>query len=111
MTVEVVEQSREQRNILFKTYSLSNFDQVLFADAPVLRIVQQEVGQFPALLDEVDVGQPGDSLLEAGDVEQFAQYDSGIVETQRLIEVRRSRRPRREAWRPELVAGEQILLY
>src|SRR5579859_2503098 len=65
------------------------------ADAAELRIVQNQVGQFRALLHQVDLGQAPDLVMEALHADQFGEHDSGIVETKRLVEI----------------AGQKILLH
>src|SRR5215813_14108531 len=55
--------------------------------APEIGIVTQQVSQFGALLDQPGVGEPGDPFAKAIDTEHLAEHQSGIVETQRLVEV------------------------
>ena len=61
--------------------------QVLPADATVLGIVQQQVGQFATLLHQVDVRQSADSLHEAVRSDQFTKDQSGVVKTQGLVKI------------------------
>ncbi len=49
--------------------------------------MQQKIGQFPALLHQVDPRQAGDALGEIADAQQFAENHPGIVKTQGLIEI------------------------
>ena len=66
---------------------LPDLDQVAAADAAVLGIVEQEVSEFAALLDEMDVGEAGDALAEVLDAHHFAEHDAGVVEAESLVEV------------------------
>ena len=44
VVIQILEQFREQANILLEADAFAGFDEVLFADAPVLGIVQKKVG-------------------------------------------------------------------
>ena len=44
MAINVVEQLREKADMRFEANLFPDFDQVLPPDAPVLRVVQQQVG-------------------------------------------------------------------
>jgi hypothetical protein len=59
------------------------------AHAPERRIVQEQISKFPSLLHEVDSRHSRDLLLKTQLAKQFAQYDSRIVEAERLIEITR----------------------
>ena len=52
-----------------------------------LGIVEQQVGELGALLDEAGPRQAGDLALEALGADQAAQHDAGVVEAERLVEV------------------------
>ena len=60
---------------------------MLAADAAVLGIVQQQVGQFAALLHQVDVRQAADLLHKALRSDQFTENQSGVVKTQGLVKI------------------------
>jgi len=59
-----------------------------------LWIVQQQVGQFRALLDEVQLGHSFDLALKffQRDADQLAQDVTGIVKGQRLVKVAREQK-------------------
>ena len=65
------------------------FHQVLTPDPTELGIVANQIGQLAPLLDEVAAGQAVDLLLEPVGPEQLAEDETGIVEAERLIEIRR----------------------
>src|SRR5436309_349620 len=64
VTVETVQQSRQQANVFLQTDSLACFDQMLAPYAAIFRIMQQQIRQFRSLLDQMGARQPSDLLLE-----------------------------------------------
>ena len=87
ISVKVLNELREQPDILFQADPLADFDEMLAADTPEFGVVQQQIGQLSTLLHHVDAGQAGDALLESGETEKIAQNDPRVVEAQCLIEV------------------------
>ena len=61
--------------------------EVLTTDAAELRIVTNQIGQFPALLDQIAPREALNLLVKAGGADQLAEHCSRIVEAQRLIEI------------------------
>ena len=61
--------------------------QILSPHASVLGIVSQKIRKFASLLDQVEPRKAGHLVLEAGNTQQLAQRDTGIVETERLVEI------------------------
>src|SRR5579864_1882210 len=55
ISIQAVEQLREQANVLLQPDSFSGFDQVLLAHAAIIRVMQQQIGQFRTLLCKVDL--------------------------------------------------------
>ena len=53
-----------------------------------LRIVADQIREFAALLHEVAARKARNAILKSRHAEQFAQYQSRVIETQSLIEVR-----------------------
>jgi hypothetical protein len=49
--------------------------------------VEQQVGEFAALLHEMNFGKSPDALGEIFHADQFAEDKSGIVEAESLIEI------------------------
>src|SRR6185436_2570380 len=47
---QVFDKTREQVNILLQTNPLADFDQMLFANRAIFRIMEQQISQFSALL-------------------------------------------------------------
>jgi len=88
-TLQILHQFHEGGDVLFKSDALANLMQMFAADAAVLGIVEQEVGELRALLHEMGPGQTGDFFLEIRGSEQFAQDEAGVVEAERLVEIRR----------------------
>ena len=77
-------------DIFFQANPFAGLIQMILAHArPELRIVQEQVCQFRALLDEVERGHSLDLALKLfqGNPHQLAQHVTGIVESQRLVEI------------------------
>ena len=55
MAVEIRQQLRKQPDILLQADAFSGLNQMLFPHAAILWIVQQQIGEFPALLHQVDL--------------------------------------------------------
>ena len=83
----VAQEPGQQRDVALQADAASDFGQILPAHAPVFGIVAHEVGQLAALLHKVQPREASHLVLETGDAEQLAQRDTGIVETERLIEI------------------------
>src|ERR1700693_2473575 len=87
MPVQIVQQARKLADGLLQANALSTFRQVVLSDPPEFGIVQQQVGQFAALLHKMDVRESSDLFLKAGDAEHLGENNSRIIEAQRLIEI------------------------
>src|SRR5262245_63897041 len=85
----------KQSDVLFEPDSLAGLDQMLFTNAAEFGIVQQQISELASLLYQIDPRHSGDTLFKARYAKQVAQNESGIVETQSLIEI----------------AGKQIMLH
>ncbi len=70
-----------KRTLLPTSIRCSRRTQLIFG------IVQQQIGEFSALLDKVDVRESCNALAKTMDAHQFAEDDARIVETQRLIKI------------------------
>ena len=69
---------------------------MLFPDArAIFGVVQEQIGQLSALLNEVLHRQDRRLLFEhlSGDSHQLAQNEPGVVKAQRLIEIARQQIP------------------
>ena len=90
---DAVDAVREQRDELrdgaLQAYPPAGLDQVLTAHAAKIRVVPDEVGELAALLHEIAGREALHALLVIGDPDEFGQHETGVVETQRLIEIRR----------------------
>src|ERR1019366_8094046 len=87
VAVDIVEQFDEARDVGFQADALARFDEMLLANLAVLGVVQQKVGQFPALLHQVDIGKTSDARAEIGNANQLGQYVTGIVKAERLVKI------------------------
>lgn len=87
MAVEILEQPQQSADILLEANPFARLHQVGFSHAPELGVVEQQVGQFAALLHQANVRESRDFFVKSVNAEQLAQDHTGIVETQSLIEV------------------------
>jgi hypothetical protein len=89
MTVDAsIQEVDQRRNCTLEPDAPSSFDEMLDADAAKFRIMTDQVGQLAALLHQIAVRQACDAILEAAYPQQFAQNQTRVIETQRLIEIR-----------------------
>src|SRR5262245_5859708 len=78
---------RQQMDVLLEPDSLTGFDQMLFANAAEFGVVQQQIGELAPLLRKVDPRHSRNPLFKTRYAEHLAQNETGIVETQCLIEI------------------------
>src|ERR1035438_9156032 len=64
VAIDIVEQFDQARDVGLQADALARFDEMFLTDFAVLGVVQQKVGQFPALLDQVNIGKAGDARSE-----------------------------------------------
>ena len=62
VAVKILQQIGQDRDVFLEADALAGFNEMFFADAAQVGIVEQEIGQFPALLDEVNAGEAFDAL-------------------------------------------------
>ena len=79
----------ERTQPVLETHAFAGFDEVLAADAAEFGVVADQVGELTTLLYQVAAREARDLVLEVGDAEQLGQLGSGIVMTERLIEIGR----------------------
>ena len=88
-------ESREEIDVVFQTDALAGFDQVFAADAAEIRVMQNQVRKFGALLNQMDVGQAFHLVVKPVKADKFAENDSRVVEAECLVKI----------------AGQKILLH
>ena len=89
VSVDPRRQELEQpRNVVLQPHPAASLDQMLAPDASKLRIVTDEIGELAALLNQIAARQTRYFLFKARGANQFAQYQTRIVETERLVEIR-----------------------
>ncbi len=97
MAVEAsIEELDQRRDVVPQPHQPARLDQVLTPDAAELRVVPNQVRQLATLLHEIAPGQPLDLLLEIPGPEDFAEDQAGVVEAERLIEIRRDQKMPRD---------------
>jgi hypothetical protein len=78
----------ELRDMVLEPHPPAGLDEVLPPHPPELRVVPDQIGELPALMDEVAPAQAVHLRLETGHAEQVGQHGARIVEAERLVEVR-----------------------
>ena len=82
----------KQFDVPLEADSFADLAEMFFANFGLeLGIMQQQVGQFRALLHQVDLGHPLGFAFEVlgGNADQFGEHVAGIVEGERLVKVAR----------------------
>src|ERR1035438_1978384 len=72
---------------MLQAYALPGFHEVLAADPPEIGIVQDQIRQFRALLDEVNVRQALHFCMKIVKANKLAENDSRVVKTECLVEI------------------------
>ena len=72
---------------MLQANALSGFDEVLATYMAEFGVVEDQVAEFGALLDQVHLGQADDLVVEPSEADQFAQDYAGVVETEGLVEI------------------------
>ena len=97
MAVEApVEELDQRRDVAPQPDQPARLDQVLAPDAAELGVVPNQVGQLATLLHEIAPRQALDLLLKTPGPEDLAEDQAGVVETERLIEIRRDEKMPRD---------------
>ena len=72
---------------MLQANALAGLDEVLTANAAEIRIVENEIAEFRALLDKVHLRKAPHLVVKAVETDEFAENHTGIVKTERLIEI------------------------
>ena len=86
---EIIERAGEERDIVLQADALASFDEVLSTDTAKFRIVEDEIAELCALLDKIHLREPSDLVVEARQSDEFAQNETRVIETERLVEIAR----------------------
>src|SRR5712691_8734044 len=84
---EIVKQTREECDVVLQPDALAGFDQVLAADAPDIRVVENQIAQLGALLDKVHRRKSLNLVRETMETDQLAKDNSRVIETERLVKI------------------------
>ena len=84
-----IEEVDQRRDVVPQPDQPARLDQVLTPDAAELGVVPNQVGQLAALLHEIAPRQAVDLVLKVRGPDELAEDQAGVVETERLIEIRR----------------------
>ena len=69
-----LQQIDERRDVAPQPDAPAGLLEVLAPDAAELRVVTNQIGQLPALLDQIASREPFDLLVKAGGADQLAQH-------------------------------------
>src|SRR4029078_12829774 len=84
-----VQELDERPDVMAKADPPARLHQVLAPNPAEFGIMPNQVRELAPLMNEVAPGEPVDLLLEAVGAKQFAEHETGVVETERLVEIRR----------------------
>ena len=90
MTVDCGERFEQQLDVVLQPDPLAGFVEVFFAHTAVkLGIVQQQISQLRALLDQIQAGHTERFAFEFSrrDAQHFTEHIAGVVKAQRLIKI------------------------
>src|SRR5690606_2913979 len=83
-----LEKLHELANARLQPDALARRDEMLATNAAKLGIVPNQVSELRPLLHEIRPREPFDLLLEVAHAQQIRQHSTGVIEAQRLIEIR-----------------------
>src|SRR5260370_5869680 len=84
---EIIESAREERDVVLQADALAGFLKVRAADLAEIRVVENEIAELRAPLDEVHLRQALDLLVKAVKADELAKNDPRVVEAKRLVEI------------------------
>src|SRR5689334_407875 len=84
---KAVKRAREECHVVLQADALAGLDEMLAPDAAKIRVMQYEIAQLGALLDEIDLGQAFDLVVKPVKTDEFAQNDPRVVEAECLVEI------------------------
>ena len=84
---EILKRACKERNVVLQANTFPGVHEVLAAHAAKIRVVQDEVAELRALLDEVHLRETLHLVVEAVKADELAKNDSRVVEAERLVEI------------------------
>src|SRR5258708_7053346 len=84
---EIIKRACEERDVVLQTDALAGFLEVRTADFAEIRVMENEIAELRALLDEVHLRQALDLLVEAVKADELAKNNPRVVEAKRLVEI------------------------
>src|SRR6266403_2566673 len=72
---------------MLQANALAGFDEVLLANFAKVRIMKNQIAELRALLDKVHLRKAFHLVMEVMKADQFAQSDTRVVKTKRLVKV------------------------
>jgi len=84
---EILERAGEERYVVLQADALAGLDEMLSPHAAEIRVMQNEIAQLGALLDEVYLSQALDLVVKPVKTDELAQHHSRVVEAECLVEI------------------------
>src|SRR4029077_5798779 len=84
---EIVQGARKERHVMLQADALAGLDKVLAPDLAEVRVMENQIAEFRALLDEVHLGKAFHLVMKSVEADQLAKNDSRVVEAKRLVKV------------------------
>src|SRR5258708_24237960 len=72
---------------MLQANALAGFDEVLLANFAKVRIMKNQIAELRALLDKLHLRKAFHLVMEVMKTDQFAQSDTQVVKTKRLVKV------------------------
>lgn len=84
---EIFQRAGEEGYVMLEADLFAGFDEVLFADVAEIGVVEDQIAELRALLDEVDGGEALDLVIKTVETDQLAEDDARVVEAEGLVEI------------------------
>ena len=84
---KIIERPGKKRDVVLQADAFSGFDEVLTSHLAEIRIVENEIAELRALLDEVHLRQALHLVVEAVKADELAENDARVVKAERLVEI------------------------
>jgi hypothetical protein len=84
---EIFKRTGKQGHVVFEADFFAGCDEVFFADVAEVGIVEDQITEFRALLNEVDGTEAFDLVVKAVETDELAEDDARVIEAQRLVKI------------------------
>src|SRR5262249_40021900 len=84
---QILERPRKEPHVVLQADTLAGLHEMLAPNSAKIRTMEDQVAELRALLHEICLGKALRLVVKIVKSDEFAQYDSRIVETERLVEI------------------------